>query len=286
MVLTLTLPEPGVEKRIKDVVIDILSFEWPLSLIQLHHKIKSSHSSSFSYQAVYKAVNELQEAGVVLRKDKAYSINLAWIDKLKEFSEHITHNYSKSEKIPLIEGVLKTKTENDVCVLTFGSLLELDKTWLRIKNDYYKTLNEKSDITVWEGNHCWWLLVYPEAEYNELERIKDKKVKHLMISHGKNEMDILDKKFYESAGIKFKINEGAVESDMAIFGDTIMQVSLPKELREEIDEIYKKHKTHSEVDLPRFIRKVLKKKVQLNLVLTKNKDIADQLKRKAVSDFR
>jgi hypothetical protein len=285
MVLTLTIPEPGKGKRIKDIIIDILSFDWPLTLSQIHNRISKNYSHACTCQATYKAICELMQEGVLTKQEKSYSINLDWLSKLKDFAVHVERNYSGNEKVPLLEGVLKTKTENNVTVLTFSSVIEMDKTWINIKKEYYKNLEKKNDITFWEGSHCWWLLVYPELEYNEIARLKTKQVRHYFINHNKKPLDEFAKKFYGNSGIKFKTKDSPVDCDIGVFGDTIMQVYLPKEIREKIDEIYDKYKSPSEVNLPEFIEKVLNKKVSISLILTKNKEIAEHLKQKAVKEF-
>ena len=172
MVLSLTLPEPGKQKRVKDMIIDILSFEWPLTLTSIYNKVSKDYAHSSTCQATYKAICELLKDGVLVKQDKFYSLNMQWIDKIKEFSKQIEKNYNENEKVPLIDGVLKVKTENNVSVLTFNSLLELDKAWMDIKKNYYRNLDKEGDITFWKGNHCWWLLVYPESEFDELEIVR------------------------------------------------------------------------------------------------------------------
>jgi hypothetical protein len=285
MVLTLTLPEPGENKRIKDIIIDVLIFEWPLSLSQMHKRVSKNYGKSGTCQATYKAICELVGEKVLVKQDKLYSINLDWVEKLKEFTSHIENNYKNDEKVPLIDGVLKAKTENNVSILTFNSLVELDKAWINIKKDYYNNLNKKSDVTFWEGNHCWWLLVYPELEYNELDILKKKKVRDFVIAHNNTPLDKWSKEFYEKAGIGFRFENSKVDSDLTVFGDTIMQVSIPHEIRSKIEEIYQKHKNPGEINLPEFIKTVLNKKTQISLVITKNKEIADQLKQKVLREF-
>jgi len=285
MVISFTLPEPGKKKRVKDMIIDILAFEWPLSLSQIYNRIKKNYSHSVTCQATYKAITELLDAGVLIKENKLYSINADWIDKLKEFCLHIQKNHSEEEKLPLIEGVLKAKTDNNVTVLTFNSTLEMDKMWMRIKKEYYKNLDKEKDVTFWEGAHCWWLLIYPESEHEELNRLKEKGVRHFFINHGDKNLDKHAKKFYEHANIEFKIDKGPVECDIGVFGDTIMQVYLPKEIKHKIERIYEDYKSASEINIPEFIDNVLKKKVQINLILTKNKEIADQLKKRVLNEF-
>jgi len=285
MVLNFTIPEPGQDKRVKDIVIDILSFEWPLSLTQLYNKITKNYSCATSYQSVFKAISELCTSGVLSKNGKSYNINLSWIEKLKDFANHIESNYKGNEKIPLIDGILKAKTDNNVTVLTFNSALEMDKAWINIKKDYYNNLKESGEVTFWEGSHCWWLLIYPEAEYEEIERLKSKKVKHFFINHSNSLLDKYAKKFYDNMNMPFKVSNRKVESDIGVFGDTIMQVSLPSEIKDKIEEIYSKCKNPSEVNIHDFIKKVLTKDTPINLILTKNKEIAEQLKQKVLREF-
>ena len=130
-----------------------------------------------------------------------------------------------------------------------------------------------------------WLLTYPESEYAELERIKEKKVKHFFINHGDSLLDRYAKKFYNNANIPFKIKKEGVDCDIGVFGDTIMQVYLPQFIKEKIEEIYKKCKNPSEVNIPDFIKNILNKEVTIQLVLTNNKEIADQLKQNVLNEF-
>jgi hypothetical protein len=285
MVLTLTLPEPGKKKRIKDLVIDILSFEWPLSLSQIYNRIKKNYAYSSTCQAVYKAISELVSAEVLIKKEKLYCVNSQWISSLKNFSHSLEQNYHGNEKLPLIEGVARTKTENNVTILTFNSILEMDKTWVKIKKEYYENLQDKGDVTFWEGNHCWWLLVYPDVEFEEMEMVKNKKVKDFVFLHNNKKLDLFSNRFYEKAGVGFKAIDDPVEYDMTVFGDTIMQVTLPKELRDKIDEFYKKASSPSDVDIHSLLSDVLTKKSKIELVLTKNREIANQLKKKILHDF-
>jgi len=81
------------------------------------------------------------------------------------------------------------------------------------------------------------------------------------------------------------IKNEPVDCDMAIFGDTIMQVYLPKSIKDNINQIFVKCKSPSEVNIPDFIKNVLTKKISVSLVLTKNKEIAEQLKQKVAKEF-
>jgi hypothetical protein len=285
MVFTLTLPEFG-EKRVKDLIIQILSVEWPLSLSQIHRKICKDYSLSVSCQGTYKAIIELLKNEILIKKDREYQIHSRWIKRILEFANKIEDNYSHKDNLLLKEDIFNTKTENNVTTITFDSILEMDKTWMNIKKEYYKNIESYREITFWEGNHCWWLLVYPDLEYEELEIIKQKKVRDFAIIHNRYELDLDAKKFYEKSGIKVKIIDSPKEVDTTVFGDMIMQVCLPIELKEKIELIYKQSANSAKVDIYKLLKEVLTKKTKISLTITKNKDIAEQLKLKILKEFK
>jgi len=72
---------------------------------------------------------------------------------------------------------------------------------------------------------------------------------------------------------------------MTVFGDNIMQVYLSDDLKKKIHEIYKNCKSLGEVDIHSLLKDILTKKTQINIILTKNKEIAEQLKQKVVKEF-
>ena len=285
MVLSLTLPEPGNKKRVKDMIIDVLSFEWPLTLSKLHFKIKKSYKCSFSHQATYKALRELIQNKVIIKNGKEYSIDQEWVKKIKKFANRLEKNFSGKKRVPLIEGVLNSKVEKNMTVLTFNSVLEMDKAWVNIKKNFYDQLDgNEEEITFWEGNHCWWLLVYPHIEYDEMKLVKEKKVRDFCFVHNNTTLDHASKDFYKQSGVGFKTIDNPIDTDMTIFGDTIMQVSLPEDLRKKIDSFYKKFKSPSEIDIHSLLQ-ILTTKRKVDLVITKNKQIADHLKKRMLEEF-
>lgn len=286
MVIKLSLPEVDKSNRVKDIIVNILSFEWPLTLTQINHKAKKEHQCSKSYQAIFKSLNELKEDGIIIKQEKGYSLNLNWANKLRDFSQNLLARYKSNNTNELIDGIIKIKRQANVQVITFDSLAKLDKFWLKIKEDYYKNLKSKKEITIWEGKHCWWLLVYPEREYEVVKDANEKSVNSYKLCYSNTALDKWSKKFYEDSGVNFKIIKEKSDSDMAIFGDTVMQVYIPNYIQAEIDNIYKKYSTPNQINLPKFIKNVLEKKTKIDLILTKNEEIAKKLKKAGLKRFR
>src|SRR4030042_3686932 len=78
---------------VKDLIIQLLGEEWPLTARQIHLKIRRQTPTFMTYQGVHKAVRQLEEAGVITRKDNAYAVNLDWLKSIRTFSELVQRKY-------------------------------------------------------------------------------------------------------------------------------------------------------------------------------------------------
>jgi DNA-binding PadR family transcriptional regulator len=79
------------ENSIKNHIITMLSINWPLSINQIHKELNSKNK--VSYQAIHKAIKQLEEAGYVVGDDREYQINLSWIERLNELTNLVLKNY-------------------------------------------------------------------------------------------------------------------------------------------------------------------------------------------------
>ena len=87
---------PG--KSTKSLIIGILSKNWPLSLKEIHSSIKRLEPKKLTYQAVFKAVNELVEEKVIIKNGKEYLINKEWINEIKTFGNFLEKSYQENDK--------------------------------------------------------------------------------------------------------------------------------------------------------------------------------------------
>jgi predicted transcriptional regulator len=98
MVPNLALPQlSGKSVSTRDQIISILSQEWPLTARALYAKVQKESDSALSYQAVHKALLNLEVEGIVERLGNGYQVNLEWVNNLKGFSDKILETY-KLEK--------------------------------------------------------------------------------------------------------------------------------------------------------------------------------------------
>ena len=80
----------------KELIVKILCEEWPLSVRQIHERMKRTHAVDCTYQATFKQVKELAEKGVILNEDRQYHMNLEWLEKIGFFIQNLLEYYEKN----------------------------------------------------------------------------------------------------------------------------------------------------------------------------------------------
>ena len=92
------------KKSTKELLISILSSNWPLSAKELFFQLKKT-GISVTYQAVHKSLTELQKKGIVEKEHNKYLINIEWINELIDYCGQLENNYlagipKRKEDIP------------------------------------------------------------------------------------------------------------------------------------------------------------------------------------------
>ncbi|MBN2127166.1 MAG: hypothetical protein JW703_02105 [Candidatus Diapherotrites archaeon] len=80
-------------KNLSEIIILILSNEFPLTSKQLYYKINSKYKTASS-QAIHKTVNQLVEQTIALKKNKQYSLNPEYLEKTIQFYQNTQNKYT------------------------------------------------------------------------------------------------------------------------------------------------------------------------------------------------
>src|SRR3989344_5607371 len=271
MSLNIIVPDvSNIHKNTKDMVITLLTYEWPLSLKQIYNKIKKQYSYSSTYQSVYKAVKELCEKKALIEKNKKYEINIEWIKKLQSFTDIVETNYYAKEKIHSIAGLKESKSNQNITIINFETIFDAEKyLYYFMKTELFKTKNQ--DIC-YQVSHEWKPIFYLRAEYNYYTRLIKKGHKIYFISSGKSYLEELSKKFYESIGVKFRISEFNQIQDNIAFNDLFIQIFIPDELKIEMKRNLK------DKDILKLL-KTLNKPSSIKMVINKDQHLAAEFKK-------
>ena len=159
----------GNRKRyVRDIVVEMLSQEWPLSAKKIYSMLRNKYHLDVSYQAVHKALKELLKQQTLIRKGKLYEINKSWIESVKSDIERLENTYEiKSSQSPRITGKIKIYNSADDF---YKNLIRMCKEneFLRLSS---KTpamiLSKEADMTIYRKEYV--KLLFKRVKENKLK---------------------------------------------------------------------------------------------------------------------
>jgi hypothetical protein len=281
MVVNIILPElDSKPENTKDAVISLLTMEWPLTLREIFYHIRKKYGYSHSYQAVYKAVNELKEKGVLLQENKKYLIDIAWVKKVQSFTDIVETNYYARDKLHNLSGLSDSKLAEDIIVLNFDSIFDAEKYLYYFMK--YHLLKTSKDIVCYSTNSEWRPLFYLRAEYNYYSRLMKKGHRFFFLCSGKTKAEQTYKKFYESIGINFKFTGENFANDSLVFDTFCISIFIPEEIKLRLKNILQQQNGKGHIT---GIKELLNLKSNIRVIITKDSELATELKKQVKSRF-
>ncbi len=270
---------PKLDKRegsIKELVIDSLGSQWPQTAKGLYNIVKTK-GILVTYQAVYKTIKDLEADGMLSKTEKGYQLSVEWIKHLKHLSTKLENAYTKQIMI----GSDKPTT------LTFESLWDMYMFILRIYIEDTFKMGDKS--ICFQSQHIWYSLAGTEKEWGALEQFM-KTHKLYAVTRSNTILDKIFQKNWERTGMKFKlgadVQSTTIMRDTVIVGDYVIQMFFPDALIREENGLYKKIKKIEDINTAELHAFFWKKYKWINVIIHKNKDVADQIRKETETYFR
>jgi len=284
MSLNITLPF-GKKDNVKNLVFTILINEYPLKIIELTNFIKKRYGRSVTFQAVRKAILELVNDGVLIKKGNGFQINKTWVKDAKETIDKLYLELHTEQKIPKKFDSI----EGNVSVFTFNSVADMMKFWEQVVDDWFKNFKKGDyNINCWQGAHGWEALMYPDYERKIMTQLKQKGIKSYAVSTGATPLDRMTWKFYKSIGLIVHMYPTTSKIDreyyVGTYGDIIIQAHYPKEVLDALDIFFKKNKTMEDLDLSELSR-IANKKISVKMTVIKNLQMAKQINNSTLSQM-
>jgi len=284
MTLEFTLPL-GDEKNVKDLVFTILSKEYPLRIIDLMKLIRKRYGKSVTFQAVRKAVLELVDQRILEKQKVGYSINKNWVIEAKGFLDKLNDELNKERsETKRVDSIGK-----EISVFTFNSLNKMMKFWQNIIDDWFNNIKRGDPrINCYQAAHLWEGLLHLDREKGTWEHMKRKKIVSYVLSVGNTPLDKNIRKFYESLGVKVKVDPSSSSFDksyyVGTYGDLVVQSNYPEEIVKELDDFFRRNKTIKNFDLKR-LSDIVNKKAKFKMTVIKDSGMAKQINKSIISEF-
>lgn len=273
------------EGSIKAIVLDILSSEYPLTIHNLHLKVKEKSKQDIKYHTVYETIKTLEKQKILKKKGTAYLINYNWILMNRDFIDNLQLNYARTlKKDPLF---LESANIANAQILTYNSLEKFDEALKDFEDEFINNATKnKQNTVIWLTKHSWWCLLYMKEPLDEIRRSKEHNIKEYFFIEGNTPLDKWVQNFYKKHVINVKIGcERAMDSFMDIYNDKLLIVVYPHELMKAVDFLFNKNTDVNDIDIGSFFQKSFAKKMTVYLIKIKNKMITDKYRKYLLSKF-
>lgn len=279
--MTITITLPGIDnKNTKDQIITVLVRNYPLTTRKIHNQIKKQFASSVSYQAVHKTLKELLNQGILIREERNYEINPSWVEKLGLFLKDIKISYKSSKGF---DEIKKVEVKDNIKFLTFENLASFDKFLFEYEEEFHS--KNKKKIVCWQAAHYYWPIAYSKTMF-DVQKSKNSRKSSYKIFLNNTPLDIWAASYYKKLGVFVKIKE-VVQSNysIAVYGDEIMEIDISANIRQNLDNLFKKTKSFSDIDLTSFFKNLLEKPGVVKVKLQKSAFLAETVRSQILSIF-
>lgn len=270
-------------KTTKEQIIGILTYEWPLSIRKIFFLLKKKHQRKFTYQAVYKAINQMKEDKILEETKEGFRLNLEWVKEIHNETEIIRVNYFSEQRASIFE---RDAESSEIRVFIFKNWFDVEKYLYYFQKSCLSRTNEKKEICFHHA-HEWRPIFYLRAEYNWITQMMKKGHKFYTLCSGNSEIDRWSASFYKSMGLKIKLNEKSAESsELLSFSDYAIQIYLPLELKQALDSEFKKAKEIKDLDLKKLIKEIFEKPSEIKVIINKDKKLSSEIQKQIISKFK
>lgn len=224
----------GKPKTAKDGIIHTLSNKFPLTAKQLAHILQREQGMELTYQAVHKALQELEKENVLTKTKNNWQINSAWLDQQATFIRQTRQKYSGSKNKynidPNYDGPQTFEFDNHTDFSVETARLVADKVLCKNKETAYFMLE-----------YGWWTPKFRFSHLTLLNKLMRNSPKSCHIIRKVTPFGTWVQQQYERAGGKGLIGINVpFEDDMLVQGDWIVQVHFSPETKKTIEKYWNK----------------------------------------------
>ncbi|MBP7708352.1 hypothetical protein KA107_01600 [Candidatus Pacearchaeota archaeon] len=268
----------------KDQIINILGYEWPLSAKKIYFLLKRKHRLTISYQAVYKAIQEMCDDKILQKTKKDYQLDLTWVKKVHDETDMIRVNYYAIQKAAILEG--KGNSNSEIKILAFKTWFDMEKYLYYLQKNSILGSTKKEDIFFCHS-HEWRPLFYLRAEYNWIKKLTGQGNRIYTLCSGNTLIDKTMAKFYSSAGSNILLNSSySEEFETMVYQDNVINIYLPNDLRKLLNDYFSCLKNMGEIDFNYLIQNIFEKECQIKVIVNKDAELATQIKKQLLSRFK
>ena len=275
------LVEFGNKNSVKSHAINILSQEWPLNVRKLHTKVEV-YRPGVSYHAVHKVVQQLLEDGVLKQEKAGYMLNVDWLSAIIELITSVKSRHSSKNSLDLPK--LSQLHEGESRTFTFENLVEADKYRKQLQWEYLT--GDAQFPYCATALHLRTPVVKSEAAMDTLSKASISDTDCYIAVEGDTPVDEWCADYYNNTNVRVQTAaKHGSKCEIMVIGDAFTQLHLPEHILKKMEEMYTRAKDLSELNISEFYREIYQAPSQIKFTVSRNADIANQLRRQILAHF-
>ena len=260
----------------KELIVEILASEFPLSAKQIFNTINRKYGKQVSYHAVYKAINALLDARVIVKQGLLYSLNKEYVKGICDFASKLNLLYGQ-EKFDLVKGF----PLGNFAMRKFRNQYEMGLFILGILDECKR---DEMIAIIWPT--MWPPLLNVQEMSDKIKSISAKTKEAYCVCGRSGFLDKIFAKKWEKLGMKVKLDVQLSQIfEIFAFRDMVIFFLQPPETR------FQKYKYLNLVKNLNFLRmadvflQIIKKEAEIYCFIIKNSEIADKIKQEVLNYF-
>ena len=263
----------------KEQIISVLGDKWPQSGKEIKNELKRIYSNESTYQAVHKALSDLEKQRVLRKEDKKYLLNVDWIRSVKDFAESLEFSYVKGPP---------TGTNEKTFSLNFDTIYGAYKYMLTELERFAKS-EERPKVIAMRMWYYWWAHSITPFEYMQFLKAGGNNDIFLLGGHD-TKADRYVEAFYKSICRNLYSKRGVEgigkDCDLYSMGETLYQIYYSKDARQWISDFYESSKGVTGMLASQFYNNYFKRKTGMKILVTKNAELAEHIRRENIAYFK
>jgi hypothetical protein len=267
-----------VNEGLEEAIVRVLSTSRGLSVIEIEQRLAGLNIFC-SKQAIYKQLKKLEEGFIVTKVKTKYSLNIAWILNVLDFSSKLYELWIKESKSePLIQGTTRRSWQ-------FGDLWTAHEFWIHL---LLSLCLRTSDREAWEWlPYPWYVLIHRKKKQNLRQAIRYTK-KSFNISLGEkcffSELCIADS---PSDIYRYSYNPALIQEwanmTYVVIEDYILSVEITPKVVNSIERLFKSVQGSADVSREK-VSSVFKIRSKVVIALEQNANKAEKIKKRLIAE--
>lgn len=247
----------------KNLIVEIISQEWPLTAKKVHARLSKKHNVSTTYQAIHKALKELTQKRILQKGKEGYLINKEWLHSLSEFAQKTMNDIE--ENVREIKSLHKISFKKNADFITFY-------------NNFLERIAKEHDVVkvTFHFRHVPYPNVLSREELEKMKRLLPK-LQWVILAASNTVLDKWCAQFWEKMGVKVKTG-CTIATDTMVFvvNDYVLYLYLPQKAKTLWDSIFA-IKDIKDVDMNAMSETLLNANQKEILYIIQDKEVADLL---------